>query len=87
MSFKDPRKRYWFKPMPITSVELHKHDNLHWQGAVYAAWATQGDAPLVHKTCQIMVRRLMPLLARALDRGVYGRELEDSYYGALQPDE
>jgi len=53
---------------PVTWRGLRKFDHMLPIHAVVQAWTNPGNNPEYHKQAQEMVRRSMPLLARALDR-------------------
>ncbi len=47
---------------------IMKYDHLSPKLAVVAAWTIKGNNPLWHERMQDEVHKMMPLLARALDR-------------------
>lgn len=59
-----------FKPykMPVTPQGLKKYDELPVEEAIKLAWTNEGVYPIAHEEAKQVVRDVMPLLARALDR-------------------
>ena len=53
---------------PVTTNGLRSYDDLPPFDAIVAAWTRPGPRPDLHRRCRAEVRRLMPLLGRALDR-------------------
>jgi hypothetical protein len=54
---------------PITDKGLRMYDSLPWHEAALRAWKIPGKNRSWHWLQQEYVRKSMPLLARALDRG------------------
>lgn len=55
-------------PTPVTDEGLRKFDDKPPVTAVWLAWVDPGENPEWHHVMQDEVRRLMPVLGRALDR-------------------
>lgn len=53
---------------PVSHTGLRQFDDLPAAEAVVKAWITPGLKPDFHKRQQRAVRRILPVLARALDR-------------------
>ena len=53
---------------PITEEGLKQFDNLPPAEAILAAWNTPGPEPIWHEEAKRLVRNLMPVMARAIDR-------------------
>lgn len=53
---------------PYTEKSLKRYDHYNPGQAAYLAWNTPGANPRWHRKMQKLVRKQMPLLARALDR-------------------
>lgn len=61
-----------FKPqtgkMPVTLEGLRKYDKVPVEEAIKLSWNNPGVYPIAHEEAKQLVRDVMPLLARALDR-------------------
>lgn len=62
-----------FIETPVTEEGLVQYDNQNAMDAIIDAWVIQGVESLYHRRMQDQVRRLMPLLGRALDRAAEER--------------
>lgn len=58
----------WIGETPVTQSGLRQYDGLPAAVAVAKAWSVPGRMPACHRRAQATVRRIMPVLARALDR-------------------
>ena len=66
---------------PVTPDGLRMYDETPPLDAALVAWKEAGDRPDCHYDAQRVMRRVMPLVARSLDRAAYGIGLPDSHYG------
>lgn len=56
------------EPTPTTPEGLQQFDHLPAAEAVVLAWVVPGHAPRYHRDMQDLVRKQMPVLARAIER-------------------
>jgi len=63
---------------PVSSDGLRRYDSFDPLFAIALAWTVAGLKPRWHRRAQKVVRKAMPLLARALDRLVEDFELRDN---------
>lgn len=54
--------------MPVTPDGLRKYDKVPVEEAIKLSWNDPGVYPIAHEEAKQLVRDVMPLLARALDR-------------------
>lgn len=60
---------------PVTAAGLTKFDTMEPEEAALHAWKDGGANPKWHRKKQLQLHREMPVLARALDRMVYGNAI------------
>ena len=71
-----------YTPTPITAAGLRALDfEPSFHRAVVTAWKEAGKRPQFHQTQQQVVREVMPVLARQLDKAAYGEAPADAFYG------
>jgi hypothetical protein len=73
---------FYYTRTPITEEALTQYDDSPGKEVAVYAWMNTGRSPAFHHRQQEVVRRTMPLVARALDRAA-GDILPDEMYGEV----
>jgi hypothetical protein len=71
------------RAMPVTRAGLACYDDRPPIEAAVLAWREGGNVPNAHREALDVVRLVAPVLARALDREVYGAAMPDDHYGQV----